>query len=210
MNYLVPGGKMTDIDANDFKPSQFLVDNIELLPKGRVLDVAMGRGRNAIYLSKLGFEVEGVDISSEATNNVLELAQKIGVNLKARVADLEKNYQIEKGAYDVIICFNYLQRPLIPQIKEGLCIGGIVVYETYIVDQVQFGKPKNPDYLLKHNELLDMFREFRCLRYREGIVESRKAIAGIIAEKVTIQPPRHQDTKKGNGQMRTSQFFGKS
>ncbi len=175
---------MTNIDTNEFRPSQFLVDNIELLPKGRVLDVAMGRGRNAIYLSKMGFEVEGVDISSEAVKSVLELARNIGVNLKARVADLEEKYQIVKGAYDVIICFNYLQRSLIPQIKEGLCAGGIVVYETYIVDQAQFGKPKNPDYLLRHNELLDMFREFRCLRYREGIVENRKAIAGIIAEKI--------------------------
>ena len=83
----------------------------------------------------------------------------------------------------MIICFNYLQRSLIPQIKDGLRKGGMVVYETFIVDQAQFGKPKNPDYLLRHNELLNMFRDFRCLRYREGIVESRRAIVSIIAEK---------------------------
>jgi len=46
----------------------------------------------------------------------------------------------------VIICFNYLQRSLIPQIKDGLRKGGMAVYETFIVDQVQFGKPKNADY----------------------------------------------------------------
>jgi tellurite methyltransferase len=60
----------------------------------------------------------------------------------------------------------------------------MVVYETYTVDQPRFGKPKNPDYLLKYNELLDMFHEFRCLRYREGIIENRKAVAGIVAEKM--------------------------
>jgi len=59
----------------------------------------------------------------------------------------------------------------------------MVVYETFIVDQAQFGKPENPDYLLRHNELLNMFRDFRCLRYREGILEGRKAVASIIAEK---------------------------
>ncbi|MHA1879395.1 MAG: hypothetical protein ACTSYG_03275, partial [Candidatus Heimdallarchaeota archaeon] len=64
--------------------------------------------------------------------------------------------------------------------------GGMVVYETFIVDQARFGKPKNSDHLLKHNELLDLFRDFRCLRYREGIFESRKAIASIIAEKNLI------------------------
>jgi tellurite methyltransferase len=59
----------------------------------------------------------------------------------------------------------------------------MVVYETFIVDQAQFGKPKNLDYLLRHNEVLHMFRDFRCLRYREGIVEGRKAVASIIAER---------------------------
>ena len=169
---------------NKLKPSQFLVDNLELLPKGKALDVAMGSGWNAVYLATMGFEVEGIDISPEAVSNALELARKSGVNLKARMADLEDNYHIERGAYDVIICFNYLHRPLIPQIKDGLRTGGMVVYETFIVEQAQFGKPKNPDYLLEHNELLDMFRDFRCLRYREGIMEGRKAIAGIIAENV--------------------------
>ncbi len=111
-------------------------------------------------------------------------ARKVGVTVRAQVANLEGNYSIKKGAYDVIICFNYLQRSLIPQIKDGLRRGGMVVYETFIVDQAQFGKPKNPDYLLKHNELLEMFGDFRCLRYREGIIEGRQAIAGILAEKV--------------------------
>ncbi|MFH1930340.1 MAG: methyltransferase domain-containing protein [Pseudomonadota bacterium] len=174
---------MTDLHENMFKPAQFLVENVNLLPKGQVLDVAMGSGANAVYLARMGFEVEGVDISAEAVNTALELARKSGVNLKARLADLESNYRIRKSSYDVIICFKYLQRSLIQQLKDGLRTGGMVVYETFIVDQARFGKPKNPDHLLKHNELLDLFRDFRCLRYREGIFESRKAIASIIAEK---------------------------
>jgi len=174
---------MTHILERGFEPAQFLVDNVELLPKGRVLDVAMGAGHNAIYLAKMGFEVEGVDISPEAVGSALERARKSGVSLRAQVADLENNFHIESGAYEVIICFKYLQRSLIPQIKDGLRKGGVVVYETFIVDQVRFGKPKNPDYLLRHNELLNVFRDFRCLRYREGVVEGRKAVASIIAEK---------------------------
>ena len=166
------------------KPAQFLVEHITLLPKGRALDLAMGAGRNAIYLSKMGYRVEGVDVSAESVGRAVELAEKSGVHLDARVADLEKNYRIDKQAYDLIVCFNYLQRSLIPQIIDGLKTGGMVVYETFIVDQAQFGKPRNPDHLLKHNELLDMFRDLRCLRYREGIIDNRRAVAGIIAEKV--------------------------
>ena len=99
---------MTDIHENGFEPAQFLVQNVELLPKGRVLDVAMGSGRNAIYLAKMGFRVEGVDVSTEAVNTALKSARKVGVSIRAQVADLETGYSIEKDTYDVIICFNYL------------------------------------------------------------------------------------------------------
>ena len=165
------------------EPTSFLVENVDILPKGRVLDLAMGNGRNTIYLAKLGFDVEGIDISFQAVENASELAQRAGVAASAQVADLER-YAIEKETYDVIICFNYLQRSLITQIKDGLVKGGMVVYETFIVDQAQFGQPRNPDHLLWHNELLDMFRDFRCLRYREGIFEGPKAIASIVAQKI--------------------------
>lgn len=164
--------------------AQFLVDNIALLPKGRVFDVAMGNGRNTVYLAQMGFDVEGVDISPERVNNALELARKTGVIIKAQVADLEAGYHIKKNVYDAIICFNYLHRPLIPQIKGGLRQGGMVVYETFIIDQTRWRHFKNLEHLLKHNELLDLFCDFRCLRYREGVVATQQAIASIIAEKV--------------------------
>jgi tellurite methyltransferase len=143
----------------------------------------MGNGRNAIYLAKMGFEVEGVDISLEAVEEALERAQEEGVSIKTRVEDLEKIPYIEEETYDLVICFNYLQRSLMPQIKNWVKFGGMLVYETFIIDQVQFGKPQNPDYLLRHNELLHTFRDFRVLRYREGIVEGRRAVASILAQK---------------------------
>lgn len=170
------------IHEERYEPAEFLVENIDLLPAGRALDVAMGNGRNAIYLAARGFKVEGVEKSPDAVADALERARRAGVSITAHVVDLEKNYAIENGAFDVIICFNYLQRSLVSQIKDGLRAGGMVVYETFIIDQRQFGRPTNPDFLLEHNELLEMFRDFRCLRYREGII-GNKAIAGIIAEK---------------------------
>ena len=165
------------------QPASFLVEHIGLLPKGRALDVAMGSGRNSIYLAGMGFEVEGVDISPEAVETARQLARANGVTLRAEVVDLEKNYLISPTTYDLIICFNYLQRSLIPQIKAGLKYGGMIVYETFTVDQIQFGRPRNPDFLLHYNELLNMFRDFRCLRYREGIFANSQAIASLIAVK---------------------------
>lgn len=165
-------------------PSPFLIKHINLLPRGRALDLAMGGGRNAIYLAGQGYETDGADISPEFVDTARERAKLKGVYLNARVADLEGDYKIPENYYDLIICFNYLQRDLVPQMKNGLREKGMIVYETYTVDQIQFGKPKNPDHLLKPNELLDMFRDFRCLYYREGVLEENRAIARMIAEKV--------------------------
>jgi len=164
-------------------PSPFLIEHIDLFPKGKALDLAMGGGRNAIYLAGQGYEIDGIDISSEFVEIANERAKQKGVYLNTQVVDLENDYKILENYYDLIICFNYLQRNLIPRIKAGLRMGGMIVYETYTVYQIQFGKPKNPDHLLKQNELLDMFRDFRCLYYREGVLEEKRAIARIIAEK---------------------------
>ena len=143
----------------------------------------MGEGRNSIYLAEHRFQVEGVDNSQEAIDNALNLAKEQQVEISTHLVDLEKDFFIKEECYDVIICFNFLQRSLIPRIKKGLRPNGMIVYETYIIEQAQFGRPTNPDYLLKHNELLDYFREFRCLRYHEGIMENEKAVAGIITQK---------------------------
>jgi len=164
-------------------PSLFLAENIRLLPRGKALDIAMGHGRNAVYLAAQGFEVDGVDIAEDAVDAALALAADQSVTIHAQAGDLEKNYRIAAHAYDLIICFNYLQRSLFPSIEAGLKLGGMVVYETFIVDQARFGRPRNPDHLLKHNELLHRFRNLRVLRYHEGIMSDHKAVAGIIAEK---------------------------
>jgi tellurite methyltransferase len=167
-------------------PSEFLVENISLLPKGKVLDIAMGGGRNSVYLAQKGFDVEGVDNSLEAINLANALAKEKGVRITARQIDLETDTFIQEQAYDCVICFNFLQRSLFPFIIKGLRKNGVIVYETYIVDQAQFGRPKNPDHLLNHNELLELFRGFRVLRYREGIMGEEKAIAGIVAQKIVL------------------------
>jgi tellurite methyltransferase len=178
------GSQPCNQEHNNYAPAQFLVENIALLPRGRALDVAMGSGRNSVYLAKMGFQVEGVDRSAEAVQDALQLAAQNSVTIRAEISDLENDYQVKPETYEVVICFNYLQRSLIPQIKSGIKKGGMVVYETYIIDQTRFGRPHNPDFLLRYNELLDKFRDFRCLRYREGIFDNSQAIASIIAQKL--------------------------
>ncbi len=168
------------------EPIKLLKENINILTKGKALVLAMGEGRNAVFLAENGFDVDGCDISEIAIEKSKLLANENNVKLNAFVADLEE-YKIATDKYDLITCIYYTQRNLIPQIKDGLKIGGIVLFETYTIDQLKYGDdapgPKNPEYLLKHNELLDLFRDFHVLYYREGEIADNKSVASLIAQK---------------------------
>ena len=167
------------------EPVEFLKENVELLPKGRAIVLAMGEGRNAVFLAQEGFEVEGCDISTHALEKARRLALEKGVSMRAFQADLD-NYLLFRQTYDVVACFYYLQRGLIPQMKAALKPGGMIIMETYTKDNLKYGfsGPKNPDYLLDTNELLHLFSGLKVILYREMVVEGRKAVASIIAQRV--------------------------
>lgn len=170
-------------------PAAFLNEIFECnrwpIPRGQALDLATGKGQNAIFLAEQGFEVVGIDISPVALQEARRCAEEKSLKVTWQQADLEL-IQLPPLRYDVVLNFNYLQRSLVPQIKKTLKSGGWVIFETYLIDQRSIGEPKNPDYLLRHNELLDCFRDFRVLYYREGQFPNsgEKAFrAGLLAEK---------------------------
>ncbi len=166
------------------EPSAFLKEQVHLLPVGRALDIAMGEGRNAVFMAKKGFRVDGVDISEVALRKSKRLAREQGTSITTINADLN-NYQIRPESYDVILNIDYLQRSLVPQIKKGLKRGGIVVYENYTVDQMKNvgeGQRLVRDYLLEKGELRELFKDFKILFYREEN-NGQEARAQLIARK---------------------------
>jgi rhodanese-related sulfurtransferase len=169
-------------------PSSYLVKNFDLLPKGLALDLAMGEGRNAIYLATRGFDVDGVEADPQAVAQAREASRKLRAPIRAILGNVEDGtYIIPIETYDVIVVFNYLHRPLFNDIKDGAVPGGVVVYQTYTVEQARFGQPTDPDSLLKPGELRKFFSDWEILRYRELVGASRegemRAVAGIIARK---------------------------
>ena len=162
------------------EPIPFLKDNISLLPRNKALDLAMGEGRNGVYLATQGFDVLGLDISPIGLNKAQQLAKHFNTTIQTRVVDLE-NYQLEKNSYDVIICTYYLQRDLFNQIKASLKPGGMVLIETFNSDYLKYSRfPKK--YLLKHNELLEIFKDFKVIRY-QMYDDGKEAFSSIIAQK---------------------------
>jgi tellurite methyltransferase len=155
------------------------------LSPGRALDIGAGKGRNALYVADRGFEVVAVDISRVALDAARRHAEQKHLQVAFQQLDLEQRFP--EGEYDLVLNINYLQRSLMPKIKAALRVGGHVIFETYSIDQQVIGHPKNPNYLLAHNELLDHFREFRVLYYREGKFSDGGEpafCAGIFAQKM--------------------------
>ena len=175
--------------AGEEAPSKFLEDILAsrswFIPPGRALDVASGKGRNAIFLASKGFRVDAVDISAAALQEARKIARLKGRAVDFIEADLD-HADLPREAYDLIVNFNYLDRGLVAQLKNALKPSGHIVFETYLIDQRDIGHPKNPAYLLGHNELLDLFRDFRILHYREGKFTeagSEDYKAGLLAQK---------------------------
>lgn len=172
------------------EPSPFLKEILESnswrIQPGRAIDIATGRGRNALFLAERGFSVEAIDVSTVALEQGRKAAQEKKLAIDFRQADLD-SVELPEATYDMILNFNFLQRSLIPKMKKALKLGGHIVFETYLVDQRVLGHPRNPAYLLGHNELLELCRDFRVLYYREGkFAESgREAYrAGLFGQKV--------------------------
>ena len=162
------------------RPIRFLVNNFHLLPKGRTLDIAMGEGRNGVYLATKGFDVVGVDISEKGLQKAHQLANELNTKIETRVVDLE-NYQLEKNAYDLVICTYYLQRDLFPQMMDAVKPGGMVLVETYNMDYLNYSQ-FNKNYLLKTNELLEVFKDFKIIRY-QSFDNGKEAYSSIIAQR---------------------------
>jgi tellurite methyltransferase len=165
------------------EPSAFLKENLPLLPMGKVLDLAMSEGRNAVFMARKGYSVEGVDLSEVATRKAKRLARENKVSITTVIADL-MSYTITPDFYEVILNFDYLQRSLIPQIKAGLKRGGVVICEQYLTDQRLNGDGRYVlrDYLLRKGELKEFFKDFEILYYQESN-DGREARARLIARK---------------------------
>src|SRR3990172_3343987 len=138
--------------------ADFLIEHRHLLPPaGRALDVAMGTGRNTLYLASLGYEVTGTDVSGVAVARCRAEAAARGLRIEAVQADLE-SYQLAREAYDVVVDFYYLQRDLAPALVAALRPGGVLVFESFTTEQRRFGwGPAQDDFLPRPGELRSLF-----------------------------------------------------
>ena len=179
----------TGHEGDEQSAASWLVKHRALLKTGRALDLAAGQGRNALYLAQGGFEVEAWDRDKQSLEALAAKARARGLAIRMRVVDLEGESSIPVETFDLVVVFYYLQRNLIPSIIQSLRPGGVVVYETFLIDNhVRFNHPRHREYCLEHNELLSLFSGLRVLAYREGEDDQEgrqhpRFIASLVAER---------------------------
>jgi hypothetical protein len=145
------------------------------------------RLQNLSFLASKGFSVVLADRSEEALTQAGLNAQTAGVTVQFWRIDFEQEgiNPLEGLTFSAVLVFRYLHRPLIPCITKSLKQGGILIYETFSTEQARFGKPKNPDHLLKPGELLSWFNDWEVIYTFEGIIGvPPKAIARLVCRKV--------------------------
>jgi len=150
-------------------PSDWVCRFVNLIPAGgTVLDLACGAGRHTRLLAGLGYSVEAVDREESALQDLRSIE---GVSIKC--ADLERSpWPYDGRQFAGIIVCNYLHRPLFSRLLEALGRKGVLIYETFAVGNERFGKPSNPNYLLRPGELLEVVRgQLRVIAYEDVFVQ---------------------------------------
>lgn len=145
-----------------------------IIPGGEVLDLACGNGRHARHLAGLGHPVLALDHDPEM------LEKAAGASITTSLVDLEAEGAVWPFAADrfaAIVVTNYLHRPLLESLVASLAPDGVLIYETFAEGNEQFGKPSNPNFLLKEGEALAWALQhgLRVVAYEEGRVEQPKA-----------------------------------
>jgi len=171
-------------------PSINLVNHLDKCSGKRALDLGCGAGRNTIYLAQNGFSVDALDIAQIALDALhVELEKEnLSDRVNIKLTDLDEFSQ-ENSTYDLALMCNFLDRQLIEKAKQTLSINGIFIVETYMIDENNEKKDSNQDYLLKENELKEIFiNGYEILFYDEydnephEIYQMKKQV--IVAKKI--------------------------
>ena len=126
----------------------------DLAPGTDVLDVACGGGRHTRFLAARGQHVTAVDRDPRVGEWLADVPEA-----RILVADLEADrWPFGDRRFGGMVVTNYLHRPLFPHLLDALAPGAMLIYETFAAGNERFGRPSNPDFLLRNGELLEIVR----------------------------------------------------
>ena len=165
------------------QPSRIVREFCTRAPVGRALDLACGNGRNACFLAARGFEVDAVDISEVGLRRFVCRSPAIN-----RVCQDVDTFVIRPGHYQLIVNTRFLKRHLFAALQAGLAPGGVLIFETYLMENDPDAACRfSPDHLLREGELRQAFPALQTLVYRETASRSPDAPART-ASLIALRP----------------------
>ena len=172
----------TEEYAYGTKPNEFLEANVNSLPKGKVLSLAEGEGRNAVFLAKQGYTVTAVDAALVGLNKARKLAEENGVVVELIHADLA-DYDLGENKWDGIVSIfcplpSSIRKQLYKKVEAGLKRNGVFLLEAYTPDQLKHGTGGgNSADVMQSKESLSL--ELAGLKFRHLLELEREVVEGI-------------------------------
>jgi SAM-dependent methyltransferase len=191
---------MTDTFDHDpslyrFQPSEWVTRHADLVSaSGDVLDLACGQGRHSRFFLEQGFKVTAVDRDVSLLDAVGLPSDTYREALEVIELDLESSdlSSIAQCTWDAIVVTRYLHRPLLPLLHSMLRPGGVLIYETFAVGNERYGRPSNPDFLLRENELLEAYQPHLVIKAFE-MVEFSKPRQSVVQRICAVKKATSSD-----------------
>ena len=173
-------------DTKDYvygkEPNGFLASMLPQLAGQRILSLAEGEGRNAVFLAEQGYDVLAVDASAVGLDKARALAEERAVSIEIRVADLG-TFDIEEGTWDAIVSIFChvpveIRKALHRKVVQGLRPGGVLVLEAYTPRQLDF-KTGGPPVAELMMDLGSLSEELAGLDFVHAIETERDIVEGL-------------------------------
>lgn len=147
-------------------PSPWVTRYGALIPEGDVLDLACGAGRHGRYLMDQGYRVTFLD---RDVSKLADLRGNSGAEILQYDLECGNPWPFVEGQFSGIVVVNYLHRDLFRHLLRSLQVGGVLLYQTFAQGNEKYGKPSNPDFLLREDELLKVFgSDLQLVDFEQG------------------------------------------
>ena len=159
-------------------PNPRLVNLSAFLKGGTALDLACGLGGNSLFLERMNYQVQAIDISDVAINYIQEQVEKNNLKIYPQVADLTElnNFNWENSPFNLIVISYYLDRSLFPVVKSLIKEDGYLFIETFYQSPMNENQGVSNQYKLQPKELLTEFGDWKVLFFEENEQEGRQTI----------------------------------